>query len=442
MKVAFHTLGCKVNQYETEALREIFVEKKYEVVDDDRFADAYVINTCSVTSLASRKSRQAIRRLKKLNPDSIVAVTGCYAQASPDEVSSIEGVDIVIGTKEKLRLLDYLEQYRKEKTPISRVTSREELDIYEENLPIAAMESRTRAFIKVQDGCDRFCSYCIIPYARGPVRSRSADSVVKEALLLIEKGFKEIILTGINTALYGTEKGFSEGDEAFQGIEILINRLNRLPGDFRIRLSSLEPTAVDVSHVKRLIQYEKLCRHLHLSVQSGSDRIIGKMNRNYTMAAYQDIVRELLQFDPEFGISTDIIVGFPGEEAPDFEDSIQLVRAMDFCKVHVFPYSKRLETAAASMENQIAGPLKKQRTKVLLQEGEASAQRFFVRNAGKIKRVLLEEYVEEAACYTGYSDNYIKVYIKGCDENRLETNAFYMVQLTQPYRDGMLGNIV
>jgi len=438
MKVAFHTLGCKVNQYETETLREMFVNKNYEIVDDDSYADLYIINTCTVTGLADRKSRQVIRRMKKRNPNGIIAVTGCYAQISPDEVGAIEGVNIVLGIKEKTRLIDYVEQYIKERAPLHQVTSLEELTNYEETEPIMAMESRTRAFIKVQEGCDRCCTYCVVPLARGAVRSRAADSIVSEAENLIQKGFKEIIITGINTALYGTEEGFSDvSDSGLRGIESIIDKLNRLSGDFRIRLSSLEPTVVDAAAVKRLMKYEKLCHHIHLSVQSGSDKIVKQMNRQYTIGEYMEIVWELRKFDSDYGISTDIIVGFPGEEDQDFDDSVSLVQTVDFCKVHVFKYSPRKGTPAADMQGQISGLIKNTRGAALIREGEASAKRFFENNLGKIKRVLVEEYLEDIDCYTGYSENYIRVYINKNHVNQINVNTFYDVVLKELFQDGI-----
>ena len=269
MKIAFHTLGCKVNQYETEGLKENFKKAGHEVVPDTEFADAYVINTCTVTNLADRKSRQFIRRARAINPDAAIAVTGCYVQVAPEEVAAIEGVDIIAGTNEKSAMVSLVEEYIKDGSKIRQVKSYEELDTYEEIGTITSMESRTRAYIKIQEGCDRFCSYCIIPFARGSVRSRRPSEILKEAESLVRAGFKELILTGINAALYGTEQGFvcdiDDTDiENMHGIEIIIHLLDKMPGDFRIRLSSLEPTAANSDYVKRLLEYDRLCHHLHL----------------------------------------------------------------------------------------------------------------------------------------------------------------------------------
>ncbi|MCQ4636044.1 tRNA (N(6)-L-threonylcarbamoyladenosine(37)-C(2))-methylthiotransferase MtaB [Anaerovorax odorimutans] len=436
MKVAFHTLGCKVNQYETEALRLRFRERGYEIVGETDPADIYVINTCTVTSLADRKSRQYIRKMKKQSPDSVVAVTGCYAQISPEEVKAVEGVNIVTGTNEKGKLIEYIEEFLLEHKPQLHVKSYEELRQYEETGLVTATESRTRAYIKIQEGCNRFCSYCVIPYARGSVRSREPEDVLTEAEGLIGQGFKELVLTGINTALYGTEEGFSVRDD-FWGIETIIRRLDRMPGDFRIRLSSLEPAVVNADYVKRLLRYEKLCPHLHLSAQSGSDRILTAMNRPYTRQEYLDIVKVLKDFDPGYGITTDLIAGFPGETEEDFRDSVRLIEEAEFCKVHAFKYSQRPFTKAASMPDQIPAPMKKARTQQLIEAGEQASLRFFQSNRGSVRRVLVEEYEEKSGCLTGYTDNYIRVYIESGDETAI--NQFRRVKLLEPFEEGMKG---
>lgn len=439
MKVAFHTLGCKVNQYETEALCLKFREKGYEIVGETDYADIYVINTCTVTGLADRKSRQYIRKMKKLNPDSVVAVTGCYAQINPEEVESIEGVNIVTGTNEKNKLINYIEDFFVQHRPQLHILPYEELNVYEETGLVTATESRTRAYIKIQEGCNRFCSYCVIPYARGSVRSRAAEDVICEAQGLLKQGFKELVLTGINTALYGTEEGFVQQQDGLYGIETIIKRLNDLPGDFRIRLSSLEPAVVNSDYVKRLLQYEKLCPHLHLSAQSGSNQVLDAMNRPYTRQDYLDIVRVLQQFDSGFGITTDLIAGFPGETEADFQDSLRLIQEAGFCKVHAFKYSQRPFTKAASMAKQIPSPVKKARSQQLMEAGNVASQRFFQANRGSVRRVLLEEFTEgeHAGWLTGYTDNYIKVYVN--HEPGLQPNTFCDILLTDAFKDGMKG---
>lgn len=432
MKIAFHTLGCKVNQYETEAMKEQFAAAGHTIAGEEDFADAYVINTCTVTNLADRKSRQYIRRMKRVNPEAVVAVTGCYAQVSPDEVSQIEGVDIVAGTDEKQNLLAYIENYRREAGQTERhIRTYEELDTYQSCGIITSMESRTRAYIKIQEGCNRFCSYCIIPYARGKVRSRPLDEILAEAEGLLAKGFKELILTGINTALYGTDLGYG-------GIAPLIARLDALPGDFRIRLSSLEPTVINAEYVKGLLAYKKLCPHLHLSIQSGSDAVLRQMNRRYSRADYLDIVRVLQDFDPLYGVTTDIICGFPGETPEDFSDSLSIIDEAGFCKVHAFKYSRRKGTPAADMPDQVSGDVKNQRSQALMEKAEADAGRFYERCRGAVRRVLFEETAGDGLL-TGYTDNYVKTYAAGGKEM---LNQFYDVKLLEKYRDGMKGEII
>lgn len=443
MKVAFHTLGCKVNQYETEALCLKFKDRGYEVVGETEFADIYVINTCTVTGLADRKSRQYIRRMKKLNPKSVVAVTGCYAQIDPEGVGHVAGVDIVAGTNEKGNLLAYVEEFLEQRKFQTHVLSYEELDAYEETGLVTATESRTRAFIKIQEGCDRFCSYCVIPYARGKVRSRAPEDIVAEARGLLDQGFKELVLTGINTALYGTEKGFPKGEHGLFGIEIILDKLQRLEGDFRIRLSSLEPAVVNKAYVKRLLCYEKLCRHLHLSAQSGSDRILRAMNRPYSRQDYLEIVEVLRQSDPQYAVTTDLIAGFPGETEEDFQDSLRLIKEVGFSKVHGFKYSQRPLTKAASMEGQIPAPVKKARNQLLLEVGEQAALAFFQENQGSVRRVLVEEYQKQTGSIgylTGFTDNYIRVYIPADEGEVAELmNSFCAVRLGEPFQEGMKG---
>lgn len=429
MKIAFHTLGCKVNQYETEAIKEQFAAAGHHIVGEEDFADAYIINTCTVTNLADRKSRQYIRKMKKLNPEAIVAVTGCYAQVSADEVSRIEGVNIVAGTDQKHELLGYIETAVIGGQPEKHVLDYEELNQYRSSGIVTSMESRTRAYIKIQEGCNRFCSYCIIPYARGKARSRSLHEIMKEAQGLISKGFKEIILTGINTALYGDDLGVE--------IEHLIAELDRIPGDFRIRLSSLEPTVINAEYVKKLLKYSKLCPHLHLSVQSGSNRVLARMNRPYTREEYMDIVRVLKEHDPLYGITTDIIVGFPGESEKDFEDSLDIVDKAGFCKVHVFKFSPRKGTKAAEMSGRVSGEVKNKRGRILIDEAAQTGEKFFERCIGTVRTVLLEE-TFGTGLLTGYTDNYIKVYMPG-DETML--NRFYSVKLLDKFEDGMKGEI-
>lgn len=443
MKVAFHTLGCKVNRYETEAISEKFRAAGYEVVNEREFADVYVINTCTVTAVADKKSRQYIRKMKKVNPHSIVAVTGCYAQIKPEEVSAVEGVDIVAGTNEKSRLTQYVSRFMQERIKQVHIKGYEELDVYDDIGIISDSENRTRAYIKIQEGCNRFCTYCVIPYARGKVRSRDFDEIISEAEQLIKAGYKELVLTGINTALYDMENK-NERKPQLYGVEKIIAALDKMQGDFRVRLSSLEPAVVNADYVKRLLKYEKLCHHLHLSAQSGSDDILCAMNRPYDRKGYMDIVKVLKEFDPLYGISTDIIVGFPGEKEKDFEESCSLVEQCGFCKTHIFKYSKRPFTKAAEMKGHIAPQVKNRRSDKLHKAGRMAAAEFFRRNKGNIEKVLLEEVYEEKIMITGYTGNYIKTYIKTEHMEKAEEmlNTIVEVKLTEPYSDGMMGELV
>lgn len=432
MKVAFHTLGCKVNQYESEAMAGNFKAAGYDVVDERDFADVYIINTCTVTAVADKKSRQYIRRMKKVNPDSIVAVTGCYAQISPDEVAAVQGVDIVTGTNEKHRLTEYVEKFMEDHIPQLHIKGYDELDAYEDVGTAANTENRTRAYIKIQEGCNRFCSYCVIPYARGKVRSRAFDDIIEEAKKLISEGYKEIVLTGINTALY-------DG-----GVEPIIAALDALDGDFRIRLSSLEPAVVNAEYVKRLLKYDKLCHHLHLSAQSGSTKVLKAMNRPYDRDEYLDIVKVLREKDPYFGISTDIIVGFPGEKEADFEKSCSLVEEAAFCKTHIFKYSKRPFTKAAEMKDHVAPQVKNRRSETLHNVGKKASNDFFKSCAGRTEKVLFEEIYHEKGVITGFADNYTRVYVKYESREQAEKliNEFAAVKLLKPFEEGMTGELV
>jgi threonylcarbamoyladenosine tRNA methylthiotransferase MtaB len=450
MKVAFYTLGCKVNQYETQGIREDFLKAGFQEVRDNEVADVYIVNTCTVTNLADRKSRQALRRMKRLNPKSVIAVTGCYAQIKPEEVGSIPGVQLVIGTNEKSQILK--EVLTELKNPsgqtVYKTLNYDDINEYEETGSIVSMESRTRAYVKVQEGCNRFCSYCIIPYARGTIRSRSPLSIKQEVQELVEKGFKEIIVTGINTALYGGEEGFHKKHiEDFQqmgihdrpeGIAPLIQMLEEIPGSFRVRIGSLEPNVVNSRYVKELIKYETLCHHLHLSLQSGSNRILRAMNRRYLKEDYLEIVDVLRAADPNYGITTDIIVGFPGEKEADFQETLSFVANQDLCKVHIFPFSKREGTKAAALDNQVEPVIIKERISRLQGAAQESHRRFIEKNIGGNREVLIEEYDSESKAYVGYSDNYIRVFIFS-DKDLL--NQMVMTVLKEKYKNGMLGVI-
>ena len=431
MKVAFHTLGCKVNQYETQAIREEFEKNGFVTVEENEFADVYVINTCTVTNLADRKSRQYIRRMKRLNPDSIMVATGCYVQMSKEELIDVGEIDLLIGNNLKSKIYEMTMDKLKEKD-INKVNvlPYDELKDYEDLGMVNSIEGRTRAYIKIQEGCNRFCSYCIIPYSRGKVRSRQLDEIKKEAEILINKGYKEIVLTGINTALYGRDIDLS--------IEDAIRAVCSIDGDFRVRLSSLEPTVVTKENINSLLKYDKLCHHLHLSLQSGSNSVLKNMNRKYTREEYTDIVKMLRSFDETYNITTDIIVGFPGETEEDFNYSLEIIEKAVFGKVHGFKFSKRKGTKAALMNDVIDGKIKNDRIDRLLKLGEEKSEDFRRLNRDKITTVLFEEKTKEGLM-AGFTDNYIKVYT---DYNEELVGKFVRVKLVDIYLDGCLGEIV
>ncbi len=435
-------------------MKEAFTDRGALIVPEDEAADIYIVNTCTVTNIADRKSRQYIRRMKALNPNAIVLVTGCYAQTSPDEVAAMPEVDAVIGNSLKTEICDkafaiYNERIEAADSSYVHVLARDQMNFYEDmGLVVSSESGLTRAYIKIQEGCDRFCSYCEIPFARGPVRSRPIDEIIDEARLLIGQGYKELVLTGINTALYGTEKG------AGAGLEEVLSRLDAIDGDFRVRLSSLEPTVVDKEHVERIIRFKKLCHHLHLSVQSGSSRILARMNRHYTQAEYLDIVKAIREYDPFYGITTDIIVGFPGEDEEDFQDSLRVVREAEFGRVHAFRYSPRKATVGAKLDGAVSGKVKAERIDRLIAESEAAAESFIKKCSARSHKVLVEERVREErgieGCatneraiefVTGYTDNYIKVYIEDAD-GRIPCGEFCEVRLGEKFKDGCLASVV
>ena len=406
-KVAFFTLGCRVNQYESYKLAEEFKAAGWLVVSEEEKADAYIVNTCTVTRLADRKSRQYIRRMKRLNPDAKLVVMGCYPETNREELEAIPEVDFILGTNDKEKVFELLN--------VDRPSSCRMLAF--------DPESRTRAMIQIQTGCNRFCSYCVIPYARNNISYKPIPEIVTEAKDLIAAGYKEIVLTGINTALY-------EG-----GVEPVIKALNELPGDFRLRFGSLEPTVVDADYVKSLLKYDKLCHHFHLSVQSGSDEIIKAMNRHYSAKEYLDIVKTCREFDPLFGITTDIIAGFPGETEEDFNCSLSLIDKARFLHVHAFPYSKRLFTKAAMMDGQISPAVKKERNKKLIAEGDRVSLEFRKEMIGSVQRVLVERNLD--GYYHGHASNYTDVYFKSAKNDII--NTFIDVIITDVYKDGVLG---
>lgn len=401
-KVAFYTLGCKVNQYETEAMEEIFEKDGYIVVNSEDIADIYVINTCTVTNLSDRKSRQFISRAKKLNQDAVIAVVGCYSQVSPEEVSQIEGVDVIIGTTERHRILELCKEAKKKSEKINIVKNVKTQKQFE-TINIDEIKSKTRAYIKIQDGCNQFCSYCIIPYARGPIRSRRLEEIIGETEKLAKVGFKEIVLAGIHVASYGKDIDKTPLTDVLKAVA-------KVDGIERIRLSSLEPTLIDEEFMKTIINIGKVCDHFHLSLQSGSDTVLKRMNRKYTTSQYKDIVNLIRRHMPNAGITTDIIVGFPEETEEEFNQTLEFVKDIRFSKIHVFKYSPRKGTPAAEYKNQIDGNIKNSRSEKLIALGEKLMFEFNSTFVGKTLSVLFEEESKrEKNFIEGYTTNYIRV---------------------------------
>lgn len=407
LKVAFHTLGCKVNQYETEAVLEMYKQKGYEIVDFEDFADVYVINTCTVTNLGDRKSRQMISKAKSQNNQAVIVIMGCYAQTSPAEISKISGVSLIIGTKDRAKIVGLTEQYIKNKRQINMVDDIFKVKEFEE-LSIQAYQNRTRAFIKIQEGCNQFCSYCIIPYARGPIRSRSADNVLSEVKSLKDRDFKEVVLTGIHIASYG--KDFNNNN----GLTWLIKQIEEINGIERIRLSSLEPTLITDEFVSQLKKNKKFCPHFHLSLQSGCNETLKRMNRKYTISQYKEAVNLLRRNFPDVAVTTDIMVGFPGETDYEFEETFNFAKEICFSKIHVFKYSPRKGTPAFKYTNQIDPKIKEQRSKRLIELSNKCEGLFLNRFNNTVQEVLFEQtYKKDQSFIEGLTKNYINVLAKG-----------------------------
>ncbi len=407
-KAALHNLGCKVNAYETEAMQQLLEKAGYEIVDFDDVADVYVINTCSVTNIADRKSRQMLHRAKAKNPDAAVVAAGCYVQTKEEEALADDAVDIIIGNNKKGELVGLLEQYfARTKAGASHGALESVIDINDgaqkfEDLFLSRTAAHTRAFIKVQDGCNQFCSYCVIPYARGRVRSRGLESVVREVRGLAEKGFKEVVLTGIHLSSYGTDTGDS--------LLHLIQEVHRIEGIERIRLGSLEPRLVTEEFASGISKLTKICPHFHLSLQSGCDETLKRMNRKYTSREYEEGCRLLRKYFRYPAITTDVIVGFPGETEEEFEITRAFLERIHFYEMHIFKYSKRAGTKAAVMEHQVPEVVKAERSAELIELGERMSAEFREAYVGSVQEVLFEEAVqiEHKMYYVGYNKEYVK----------------------------------
>ena len=403
MKVAFATLGCRVNQYESEAMAEKFIREGYEVVDFDQFSDVYVINTCTVTNMGDKKSRQIISRARRNNPDAIIAAVGCYSQMSPKEVSEIPGVDVVLGTRNKGDVVYYVNKAKDEGKTQVHVQGVLQNKVFED-LKIEDYQDKTRAFLKIQDGCNRFCTYCTIPYARGSVCSKDPDKVLSEVRELAKNGFKEVILSGIHTASYGLDL------EGNVNLISIIDEIEKIDGIERIRIGSIEPAFFTPEVIEKIKGFKKLCPHFHLSLQSGCDATLKRMNRRYTAKEYEDSVNLLRETLPDVSISTDVIVGFPGETEEEFNETYEFLKRIKLTKTHIFKYSPRKGTKAADMPNQIDGKVKDERSKKLIELNDINEKAFTEKFLGRQMDVLMEQGVKgKEDVYEGYTRNYIKV---------------------------------
>ena len=423
------TLGCKVNQYESEAVEEIFEARGYKKKEEN--ADIYVINTCTVTNMSDRKSRQMISRARRDNPEAVIAVMGCYSQVKPEEVSQIEGVDIVLGSRNKEEVVDLCEDVLQNKGAIDKVLSLSETKTIED-LEISNQEAMTRAYMKIQDGCNMYCSYCLIPYARGNISSRDMESIRNEAKRLAQNGYKEIVLTGIHVSSYG--KDLKNGTSLIDVLEEVANT----DGIERIRLSSMEPRHITIEFLERMKATKKACDHFHLSLQSGSDDILKAMNRKYDTKIFKDKVDLIREVFPNAGLTTDIIVGFPTETDENHEETKKFVKDIKFAKTHLFKYSKRDGTKAATMKPEVDGNIKKERLKELEEIEQVNKREFLEKQIGKTLSVLFESKSDMDRYKSGYSTNYLRVNVK----DEIKDNEIRNCLITEIKNDELVGELV
>ena len=405
MKVAIHTLGCKVNSYESEAMIELFKQKGYEEVPFKDIADVYVINTCTVTNTGDSKSRQMIRKAVRKNPEAVICVVGCYSQIAPEDIQNIEGVSVVLGTQFRNEIVDLVEQFQKDKKQIVKVADVMRLRTFED-LNIDHF-SNTRAFLKIQDGCNNFCTYCIIPYARGRVRSRSPESVLKQAQELVDRGYYEIVLTGIHTAGYG------EDLDHYSFYDLLVD-LIKIKGLKRLRISSIETSQIPDEMIDLIASSDIIVDHLHVPLQSGCDETLKRMNRKYNCEQYYQKLMKIKEKIPDIVFTTDVIVGFPGETEEEFEKTYQFIQKVGFTQLHVFPYSPRRGTPAAKMENQIDERIKHERVNRLIDLSHQLNGTYAKSQIGQTLRVLFEK--EENGFYVGHGDNYLLVKVQSDEQ--------------------------
>ena len=432
-KVALHNLGCKVNAYEVEAMQQLLENAGYETVPFEEGADVYVINTCTVTNIADRKSRQMLHKAKKMNPDAIVVATGCYAQADTEKLKEDTAVDLILGNNQKTQIVEALEEYEKEHAKQVQVIEINHTKEYEE-LSISSTAEHVRAYIKVQDGCNQFCTYCIIPFARGRVRSRKIEEVLREVETLAAKGYKEVVLTGIHLSSYGVDFPKEERESLLS----LIQAVSRVEGISRIRLGSLEPRIITEEFLEGIVKTGKVCPHFHLSLQSGCNKTLKNMNRRYSAQEYAEKCELIRKFYPAPALTTDVIVGFPQETEEDFEESYEFVKKIHFYETHIFKYSRRHGTKAASMDGQLTEAAKAQRSDWMLELHEIRAREYEEAMIGKKMELLLEEEIEidGRPWYVGHSREYVRAVISKTDAHRV--NDLVTVKAVAFVRDHIL----
>ena len=434
MKVAFSTLGCRVNQYESEAMAEKFLREGYEIVDFSEVADVYVVNTCTVTNMGDKKSRQIISKARRLNEKAIIAVVGCYSQLAPDKVSAIDGVDVVLGTRNKGDVVYYVNKAMDEGKIQVHVDGVLKNKVFED-LNIEEYQDKTRAFLKIQDGCNRFCTYCAIPYSRGAVCSKKPEKVLSEVKRLAQNGFKEVILSGIHIASYGLDL-----EEKIDLVKIL-EEVEKIEGIERVRIGSIEPAFFTDEVVNKIKNMKKLCPQFHLSLQSGCDSVLSRMNRRYNTDEYKHIVNVLRDNIKDVSITTDVIVGFPGETKEEFNETYNFLKDIKLTKTHVFKYSKRTGTRAAAMDNQVDGKVKEERSKLLIELNDINEKLFNEKFIAREMKVLLEQEVKgKEGIFEGYTRNYIKVEVEGASRDQIGT--FVNCKINKAYSDRMTGELV
>ncbi len=436
--VAFHTLGCKVNHYETEAIWQLFKEAGYDRGDFEKNSDVYVINTCTVTNTGDKKSRQVIRRAVRKNPDAVICVTGCYAQTSPAEIMAIPGVDIVVGTQDRTKLLGLIDEFRTERQPINAVRNIMKNRIYEE-LDVPTFSDRTRASLKIQEGCNNFCTFCIIPWARGLMRSRDPQEVIRQAQQLVDAGYLEIVLTGIHTGGYGEDLKDYNLARLLRDLETQVKGLKRL------RISSIEASQLTDEVIDVLRESTTIVRHLHIPIQSGSDTVLKRMRRKYTMAFFAERLDRLREALPQLAITSDVIVGFPGETEEEFMETYNFIRDHGFSELHVFPYSKRTGTPAARMEDQVPEEVKNERVHRLIELNDQLAKQYASTFEDEVLEVIPEEKYKlepESGLYEGYSDNYLKVVFPADESMVGKIVRVKVAKAGYPYNEGQFVRVM